>query len=213
MIHPGEKVLNELKALYQEAPNEIKFFFADIVNLLMTAEDSDKMGGLFMTTLPMFGILSDNEIIKDSMITPLVGNKVKENVEYSFGIDPFGYTLRLGAEYFDFNEKKIASDKYIKLPSLSSLIVSTNERVKLPNSTTGILWGKSSYIRKGLIFTFGVVDAGYEGTLSFLVFNSSPKEILLNINEGICQIVFFRSPDVPSKSYEGKYNQSNGVTI
>lgn len=45
--------------------------------------------------------------------------------------------------------------------------------VEIPYNYVGKLCGRSSYNRKGLIVRLGIIDAGYRGTLSAVVYNTT----------------------------------------
>lgn len=151
-------------------------------------------------------ILNDRQIEEKSIVidgtykvqkgeyTPIIkdGNCFNTLVTSSFGLDSQGYTFRLDAE----------EDVVIK--SFHCHQVNSYEKFTIPKNVCAFMYGKSSFTRKGLIFSFAVVDAGYRGGIGFSVFNASDGIIVLPAKQGIAQIVFHQIEE-PNKTYEGAW--------
>ncbi len=139
-----------------------------------------------------------------------------ENLIAPFNPDfltPNGYDLsinevQIGEKIFKLNEGDI------KIPPNTFFRVMTREKVKIPDDMIAELWLRSTYARKGVQATFGLVDAGFEGTLALSLFNSSDKTIIIKKDEKptVCQIVFEKISGPSDTSYDkrsGNYqNQS-----
>jgi len=121
-------------------------------------------------------------------------------------LTPNGYDLTVGEIFI---EGKIVKEAKIK--PMQWFAVSTKEYIKLKN-VTAQLWLRSSYARKGVLSTFGKVDAGFEGCLTISCFNAH-QEIEIKEGERICQIVFEKMLSRPSKYYEGKYKGQKTVRL
>lgn len=204
-----ESLLVDLKNLYNKASAIEKNFLADYLNNFI---NTGSEGNEYMETLPYYGLLSDNEIasIKE-LIDPFVDHKVSENVKYSYGLEPFGYTARLSRQYINLNDGyKILSDYIILEPNIPYL-VSTIETFNFPISVTGHIYIKSSIMRQGIIGCFSPIEPGYKGNLSFLVVNLTDSPKTLIAEEGIAQIQFNRPSSVNNTSYNGKYQNSCGT--
>lgn len=81
---------------------------------------------------------------------------------------------------------------------------------------TSQLWIRSSYARKGIMASFGKVDAGFHGTLTFGCFNASDTDVEIPIGDRFCQIVFENLASVPKALYQersGTYQNQRGVTL
>ena len=139
-------------------------------------------------------ILNDKQILDAGIVVNGVSTKVQKggDITSSYGIDPQGYTFTLEAE----------EDVLIK--SFECLQLDSQESFQLPSNVCAFMYGKSSYTRRGLIFSFAVVDAGYEGKIGFSVFNASEEPITLKAKQGIAQIVFHEIAE-PQKIYEGAW--------
>lgn len=97
----------------------------------------------------------------------------------------------------------LSVSKAIFIPKGESLNVLLNEIVKLPSNIYAMLYGRSSFNRKGILIRGSVYDPGYEGQVGCTIYNMSPSNLFLEKDERICQMMFF-SADAAS-SYEGQY--------
>jgi len=121
-------------------------------------------------------------------------------------LTPNGYDLTIGEIYVDGK----GYNKIIIKP-MKWFAISTQEYIKLKN-VTAQLWLRSSYARKGILSTFGKVDAGFEGCLTISCFNTY-QQIELKKGDRFCQIVFEKMLSRPSKYYEGKYKGQKTVKL
>jgi len=107
----------------------------------------------------------------------------------------------------------LAADEYIQLVPGQFLLVSTVEAVNIPLHTTAFVHGKSSLGRQGLQVHFsGLLDAGFRGNITLQLFNASRETILLAPGMRIAQVTFHRMDGVASSAYDGRYQDSVGVT-
>lgn len=95
-----------------------------------------------------------------------------------------------GLQYFDVVE--LEEGQYFELLPHEYVIVSSLEKLTIPNDVMGVLYPRSSTNRKGLSLDLtGVVDCGYEGTLALPVRNNTGAQVVrLYPGERICQIAF-----------------------
>ena len=94
--------------------------------------------------------------------------------------------------------------------------VATAERVRLPRDLSGELWLRSSHIRKGIMTSFGRVDAGFEGNLTVTGLNAGPNQVQLTLGDRYCQIVFTELDAAAEKPYamrSGTYQGQTGITL
>jgi len=141
----------------------------------------------------------------------------------ALGIEPF-VQKNLTPNGYDLSIEEIfirKTDQHIKegvavIPPLTWFAISTKEFVKMGPQITSQLWIRSSYARKGILASFGKVDAGFHGTLTFGCFNASDKEVEIPIGDRFCQIVFENLESVPKALYHersGTYQNQRGVTL
>jgi len=146
-------------------------------------------------------ILSDRDIKKEITKGNILIKPFNE-----INLTPNGYDLTVGEIYLDGeikNEAEIENHEWFA--------ISTLEYIKLKNLSAQ-LWIRSSYARKGIIASFGKVDAGFEGNLTLSAFTAKEK-VYLKRGDRFCQIVFERLTSEPLKPYEGKYKGQKGIKL
>lgn len=184
-------------------------------------------------------MLSDREIEKlvthSNMITPFVKDLKTEGV-ISYGLSSSGYDIRLrpagdiiGSHRFhEIDPKNFDSmlirhvdmehslDKSISLPPNTYMLAESVEYMRMPPDVTGLVLCKSTYIRSGILIPTTVLEPGWEGTITLEIVNVSPMHIKVYGNEGIAQVLFFKSAVPPAVSYadrKGKYQNQKGITL
>lgn len=139
------------------------------------------------------------------------------------GIEPFieknltpnGYDLSIDEVYIKKTDEHIKEGMAV-IPPLSWFAISTKEFVKMGPLITSQLWIRSSYARKGVMTSFGKVDAGFHGTLTISCFNSNDTPLEIPIGDRFCQIVFEKMNSVPSELYDtksGNYQNQRGIKL
>ncbi len=146
-------------------------------------------------------ILSDRDIKKE-----LTKGNISIEPFNVKNLTPNGYDLTIGEIYVDGKLKEEA-----EISPLKWFAISTLEYIKLKN-VAAQLWLRSSYARKGVIASFGKVDAGFEGNLTIAAFTTKEK-LKLKKGDTFCQIVFEYLSSSPLKPYNGKYKGQRGVKL
>lgn len=154
-------------------------------------------------------ILTDDEIIsrikhKNISIEPFN----EEN------LTPNGYDLTVGEIYIP-EINLIVKKGSANIPGKMWFLISTMEYVKM-GEHTGQLWLRTTYARKGILGSFGKIDAGFEGTLTLSLYNASEKTHIISVGERIVQIVFEHVMGNVIKDYEersGKYQRQIGIEM
>jgi dCTP deaminase len=78
------------------------------------------------------------------------------------------------------------------------------------------MFTRSSFARRGILGSFGFVDAGFRGQLTLSFYNSSSDPLKLKAGDRIAQIVFHRIDQPVERNYEqrsGNYQNSSGITV
>lgn len=120
-------------------------------------------------------------------------------------LTPNGYDLAIAEVVLpDTGQSFLAGTAVV--PPLTRFMVSTRERVRLGPAHAAQLWLRTSWARRGVIASFGRVDAGFDGTLTFGAFNSSATALDVTIGDTFAQMVV----DTMSGSAEGVYEQRSG---
>ena len=146
-------------------------------------------------------ILSDRDI-KESILKGEISIEPfnKDN------LTPNGYDLTVKEIYIGGKIKEFAA-----IEPMTWFAVSTMEYIKLKNATAQ-LWIRSTYARKGLLSSFGKVDAGFEGCLTISCFNAHQR-VELKKGKRFCQIVFEKLASKPSKYYRGSYTGHKSIKL
>ena len=161
----------------------------------------------------------------------------------SYGLGSYGYDVRLSsAEFFlyrtpmsgngliqDIDPKNFdknvclikqelqCDDKgntFFVMPAFSYGMAVVEECLNMPANVTAIGLGKSSYARIGVNTHITPIEAGWRGHLTVAMSNSSASPARVYADEGLAQLLFFRSGECRT-SYEdrkGKY-QDQGKTV
>ena len=157
-------------------------------------------------------------------MTILSDRDIEISLEKSeLGIEPFnpknltpnGYDLSIDEIYIKKTDQHIKKGM-VTIPALTWFAISTKEFVKMGPQITSQLWIRSSYARKGIMASFGKVDAGFHGTLTISCFNSNDEEIEIPIGDRFCQIVFENLSTAPTELYDkksGNYQNQRGIKL
>ena len=157
-------------------------------------------------------------------MTVLSDSDIEQALEHDdLGIEPFvqknltpnGYDLSI-EEVFIRSTGEHIKDGIAVIPPLTWFAISTKEFMKMGPQLTSQLWIRSSYARKGIIASFGKVDAGFHGTLTFGCFNASDTNVEVPIGDRFCQIIFEHLENIPKALYHersGTYQNQRGVTL
>jgi dCTP deaminase len=128
-------------------------------------------------------------------------------------LTPNGYDTTIEEILYEDN---IVREGMVEIESLKWFAVSTKEYFKMGEEVAAQIWLRTSWARKGIQATFGKIDAGFEGTLTFSGFNASSKPVQMRIGERFAQVVFERLTSSPLKTYDKRsahYAGQRGVTL
>jgi dCTP deaminase len=103
-----------------------------------------------------------------------------------------------------------------RVPPLKRFVVSTRERIELNGPVSAQLWIRTTWARRGVLASFGRIDAGFRGTLTLAAFNASDEPLEVKAGETFAQVVFEPTAAAVEKSYgqrSGHYQDQKGVTL
>ncbi|TLZ44981.1 MAG: dCTP deaminase [Methanobacteriota archaeon] len=109
-----------------------------------------------------------------------------------------------------------ASARTTTVPPWTRFALSTRESIRMGRHVAGQIWLRTTWARRGVVAAFGMIDAGFSGTLTFGGFNASSDPIELPIGERFAQVVFLTLDSPASETYEkrsGRYQGQKGVTL
>ena len=155
-------------------------------------------------------VLSDGDILK-----------AMEDME--LGIEPFreksltpnGYDLSIESVLVPGSGSKTEKGT-AAIPPKSWFLIGTQERVRLGRSIVAQLWLRTTWARKGILATFGKIDAGFAGNLTVTAFNASDAAVEILVGERFCQMVLERLDSPANKVYperSGRYQGQKGITL
>jgi len=168
---------------------------------------------------------------EQNMIEPFE-EKLVRNGKVSYGLSSFGYDLRVADEFKiftnvhsavvdpkKFDEKSFVDfhdQGYVLIPPNSFALTRSLEYLKIPNNVLGLCIGKSTYARCGIIVNVTPLQPGWEGSLIIEISNTTPLPAKIYAGEGIAEILFFESEEVPEKSYQelsGAYSHQKSIVL
>lgn len=173
---------------------------------------------------------------KYGMISPFADKLTQKGV-LSYGLSSYGYDARLASDfrvfkephelsrvnYYEIDPKNFNEDLVRHVRDVDSILVPANgfilgttvECFKLPQNVMSICMGKSTYARCGLNIIVTPIEPGSNGQVTLELSNSTPFDIRVYANEGICQFLFFDNSGC-HEDYEsrgGKYQGQQGVVL
>jgi dCTP deaminase len=155
-------------------------------------------------------VLSDADILRclkrgDIAIEPFRDDRLTPN----------GYDVAVAEVLLpDRGEKALKGDAVV--PSLARFAVSTEERIVLGPTVTAQLWVRTTWARRGVLASFGKIDAGFRGTLTLMAFNASEAPLTVPLGAPFAQVVFERLESAAESPYEirsGHYQDQKGVRL
>ena len=167
-----------------------------------------------------------------NMIEPFEPQQVRDDGKViSYGTSSYGYDVRCASEFKvftninttivdpkNFDEKSfvnINADVCI-IPPNSFALARTVEYFRIPRNILGIVSGKSTYARMGIVVNNTVIEPEWEGHITLEFSNTTPLPAKIYANEGVAQLLFLEADEVCEVSYRdrgGKYQGQTGVTL
>jgi dCTP deaminase len=93
-------------------------------------------------------------------------------------------------------------DPFLRIPPHSFVLAESLERFKVPRDTLGVVVGKSTYARCGLIVNCTPMEPEWEGVLTIELSNTTPLPLRVYPGEGIAQVFFIRSDERSEVVYD-----------
>ena len=159
-------------------------------------------------------------------INPLTDEKI-----ISHGVSSYGYDVRCSNEFKiftnihstivdpkNFDEKNFVDFKgdVCIIPPNSFALARTVEYFRIPRDVLTICLGKSTYARCGIIVNVTPLEPEWEGHVTLEFSNTTNLPAKIYANEGVAQMLFFKSNESCEVSYKdrgGKYQGQTGVTL
>lgn len=160
------------------------------------------------------GVLPDWMLRKGDIITPFAEG-VKRPGVISYGVTSYGYDLRLGYNFKVFTNvhgavidpkrfdprgmvempawKNEHGEDVCVIPPNSFALAETLEAIDVPRGCLGIVIGKSTYARCGLIVNVTPLEPEWRGKITMELSNTAPMPSVVYAGEGIAQVLFLES--------------------
>ncbi|MEM6820744.1 MAG: dCTP deaminase [Verrucomicrobiota bacterium] len=183
-------------------------------------------------------ILSDSQIRKladAGMIEPFEPGQIRQHEDgskaISYGTSSYGYDLRVSDEFKIFTNvnnsivdpKNFCDQSFVNMktdicivPPNSFALARSVEYFRIPRDVLTVCLGKSTYARCGIIVNVTPFEPEWEGHVTLEISNTTPLPAKVYANEGLAQVLFFRSDEPCETSYKdrgGKYQGQTGITI
>jgi len=170
------------------------------------------------------------QVKQHRMIDPFSETQVSSQV-VSYGLSSYGYDLRVSDEFkiftnvnsaiIDpkaFDERSFVSvrGESVIVPPNSFALARSVEYFRIPRDVLAICVGKSTYARCGILVNVTPFEPEWEGFATLEISNTTPLPAKVYANEGLCQILFFRSDESCEISYadrQGKYQKQPGIVL
>ncbi len=130
-------------------------------------------------------------------------------------LTPNGYDLSIAELMLPDKEVKVDAG-HLDIPPMTRLAISTRECLKLSPGISAQLWLRTRWARKGLLSSFGKVDAGFEGTITIGAFYCGGEPLRLDVGERVCQVCFElldRDAGEDYSSRSGTWQGQKGITL
>jgi dCTP deaminase len=163
------------------------------------------------------------------LLEPFIATSVRSGV-ISYGLGPYGYDLRLDRTYrrpagppalmdphqvSDADFETLSEDRII-VPAGHFILGRSMEYFRMPKKILGLVFGKSTYARCGILVNVTPLEPEWTGYLTISIANCGAWPAVLHPGQGIAQVIFIESSDLPVMSYKdlnGKYNDQQEITV
>jgi dCTP deaminase len=125
--------------------------------------------------------------------------------EGSLVLDPFESACLNGGGY----DLRVSSE--IRIPPGRSMLTATLERVELGEDMVGTLHIRSSLARAGIIASLALIDPGFHGQLTIMLYNSASQDFILKRGERFVQLAIHLLGTKTRRAYGGRYQDSKGI--
>lgn len=130
-------------------------------------------------------------------------------------LTPNGYDVTIAEVAILSREERVTEGNAV-VPSMTRFAVSTREVVELGPGVAAQLWLRTTWARRGVLASFGMIDSGFRGTLTLLAYNTSHEDLVVPIGETFVQVIFLALSSPSEKGYEkrsGHYQDQRGVRL
>jgi len=128
-------------------------------------------------------------------------------------LTPNGLDLRVGHVLVPSVSPDPVTSGAVTVPPMTRFVVGTQAVLTMPPDVVGSLWIRSSFARRGVLASFGKVDAGFRGNLTLGAFHAGHEPLTFAVGERFCQVVLEPLQSPPRQGYQGSYQDQRGITL
>jgi len=155
-------------------------------------------------------------VLSDADIMTRLGSGSLRIGSFSEGnLTPNGYDVTVAEVWIPSSDTRV-KEGVARVPGGAWFTIGTSEYLEFPSDLVGEIWMRTSWVRKGILSSFGRIDAGFHGNLTFSAINASQKTVELPIGDRFAQVVFEELKSPPLKTYKersGNYHGQKGITL
>lgn len=155
-------------------------------------------------------MLSDSDIL-----SRLSDGSLKIEGFEEANLTPNGYDVTIGLILIPSTGEKVSSGMAV-VGGGTRFLIGTKEVISMPHDLAGQIWIRTSWARKGIVSSFGIIDAGFVGNLTFSALNASQEPVEVRVGERFAQVVFIPLRTPSEKGYgnrSGNYQGQRGITL
>ena len=155
-------------------------------------------------------VLSDTDIL-----SRLGDGSLKIGAYAEKNLTPNGYDVTIEEIWIPSTDIRIR-EGVASVPAESWFIIGTREYLELPPDLIGQIWIRTTWVRRGILSSFGRIDAEFHGNLTFSALNASNSPVDVPIGERFAQVIFEELKSPPLKTYRersGNYQGQKGITL
>ena len=107
--------------------------------------------------------------------------------------EPASLDLCVGGRWYDpgiGSTFPLPDNGYVLRPG-RTLVVETQQRLRLPDNLFGLVTGRGKYIFQGVFVSPGKIDPSFDGHLLIAVYNASQHSVVLKPGDPFCSCSFF----------------------
>ena len=172
---------------------------------------------------------------RHSLIEPFEGGSLRfaqnNTPILNYGTSSCGYDVRCDTKFKvftntfpsiidpkDFDVKNfvdVEGDVCI-LPAHGMVLAQSVEKFRIPSDIFGMVTGKNTYARCGVVVVPTTIDPGWHGRLTFTIHNTNPLPVKVYANEGIAHVLFMDVDERCDGDYDqrrGKYQGQRGISL
>ena len=155
-------------------------------------------------------------VLSDVDIRRLVSKgEVRIDPFHEENLTPNGYDVTI-AEVAVPSRDLVVKEGEALVPPQTRFAVGTREVVEFGPGVAAELWLRTTWARRGVLASFGMIESGFRGTLTLAAFNAANEDLELPIGERFAQIVFLTLSSESEKGYalrSGHYQDQRGVRL